>query len=151
MQKRQDHPLERQAKMRQLALFREKSRRILEKNSELDCSIAVDDMKDEQRNDYLADLVHYQAQKEKVYIFIIVYWIVVIALGLIAMTVEPLITTVGMFISWGLLLGSSVLLVLGHRIYDRRQINIIIDKYGVSTSSVTQSDSHTDHKISLLT
>ena len=107
-------------------------------------------MKDEKRNEYLADLVEYQAQKERVYIFIIVYWVVVIVLGLVAMTLEPQITTVGMFIAWGIFLGSSILLVFGHRIYDQHQIKVIIDKYGVSRETVTQSESRAD-KISHLT
>lgn len=149
-QKPQHLTSDRHAKTRQLALFREKSRRILEKNSKLDCSITVEDMKDEKRNEYLADLVEYQTQKERVYIFIIVYWVVVIVLGLVAMTLEPQITTVGMFIAWGIFLGSSILLVFGHRIYDQHQIKVIIDKYGVSRETVTQSESRAD-KITPLT
>ena len=114
----------------QLALFREKSRLILEKNSTLDSSIAVKDMENTKRKDYLADLVDYQTRKERIYMVTISYWIVSVLLGLVAMTLWTKTTELGMFIIWLVLLASNIVLVVAHKLYDRSMKKLMIEKYG---------------------
>ena len=114
----------------QLAFFREKSRLILEKNSTLDSSIAVKDMENTKRKDYLADLVDYQTRKERIYMVTISYWIVSVLLGLVAMTLWTKTTELGMFIIWLVLLASNIVLVVAHKLYDRSMKKLMIEKYG---------------------
>jgi hypothetical protein len=121
-------------KMRQLAQFRQQSRRILGNNSKLDRSIPVKSMENERRNDYLLDLLDYQARKEKIYSATIGIWLLFIVLGLMATVLEKQISTVGMYSVWAVLLSSSILLVVAIKLYDTSRMNSIIRKYeGIAT------------------
>ena len=116
-------------KAQELALFMEKARKILEKNLKIDTSVSVVDMEKKRRQQYLDELVDYQARKEHLYMLIICYFLVTILLGLIAMTLVKLITDVGIFIIWGGLFLSNVLLVIGHKMYDRSKVDNIIGRF----------------------
>ena len=114
------------------ALLEEAARKILKTNLKLDSCISVINMENKKKQEYLDELVDYQARKEHIYMVIIGYWLITILLGLVAMTLEKQITDVGMYIIWGGLLLSNVLLVIGHRLYDNVKVGVIIDKFSDS-------------------
>ena len=116
-------------KAQELALFMEKARKILEKNLEIDTSVSVIDMEKKRREQYLNDLVDYQARKEHLYILMIGYFLIAILLGLVAMTLVKVITDVGIYIIWGVLVLSNVLLVIGLKLYDRAKVDSIIGRF----------------------
>ena len=123
-------------KTQKLALFHEAARQILEKNVKIESAISVKDMEDKKRREYLDELRDYQTRKEHIYFVIIGYWLITIMLGLLAMVLVKQITEVGVFVIWGGLLLSNILLVVGHKFYEHSKALKIIEKYAESSQPI---------------
>ena len=107
----------------------EESQVILDKNKRIERNLDFKALANPLRKKLLNDLVILQTSKERFHLFIMGFFFVTIVLGLVAMTLESLITSKWMFVIWGMLLSSNISVVLGHRLYIRSQENDIVARY----------------------
>lgn len=119
----------------QLAHFMKEARKVLEKNPQIDAAVSVVDMDKERRREYLDELISYQTLKKNIYYFAIAYWLITIVLGLIATVLEKYITDIAMFVVWGVLLLSNIMMIITHSVYNKFKVERIIEKYAIKDES----------------
>ena len=120
----------------ELAQFLDHAANILGKSAKLEAQVDVKKMEKKRRNEYLVTLQDYQKHKEVIVAAIILWWLVTIVLGLVAMTVESIITDIAMFVIWAGLLLSNIAFVVGYRMYDGGQQDKIVREYQVKVDII---------------
>lgn len=135
---------EARARAEQLATFLEDASDILDKHWSINRRISLVDLRPARRKLLLADLTTYQTRRGRAKTVIMVFFLITVLLGLVAMTVEQFITSVGMYGVWGVLLGANMSLAVGYLIHKRFREDAIVREYSSGEIVLTNPNTRED-------
>ena len=113
----------------QLASFLAEAMEILDKSKGIKNKISWTELRPARRKVLIAELSQHQSIKERVRTAIMIFFLVTILLGLVAMTIERYLSSLGMYTIWGGLFSVNVCLGIGYLVYKKLRENDIVKQY----------------------